>query len=233
MAIEHLVLHHPEERFHYAVVDAVPFPGHRLDDAFLLEPPLVIAMLVLPAHVAMEDQPFQIGMLREGLVQHPLGLLQVRGQGQVPRHDVAHPHVNDRGQIRFAERAVELGDVRRPFLVRPIRREVPVDEVARDMADLTDVGMVLLLPSGRSQAEFGHQSEDFLMVDQIAAVTELRRYPSEAVSPFVLEENVPDQIHRLLVFDVFVGLMKLKIICCSREGSRFKQFGKLPFLMNG
>ena len=233
MAIEHLVLHHPEERFHYAVVDAVPFPGHRLDDAFLLEPLLVIAMLVLPTHVAMEDQPFQIGMLREGLIQHPLGLLQVRGQGQVPRHDVAHPHVEDRGQIRFAERAVELGDVRRPFLVWPIRHEVSVDEVVRDMADLTDVGMVLLLPSGRSQAEFSHQPKHFLMVDQITTVTELRRHPFEAVPLLVLMENVPDQIHRLFVFDVFVGLAELEVIGRSREGSRFKQFGKLPILMDG
>ena len=233
MAIEHLVLHHTEERFHYAVVDAVPFPGHRLDDAFLLEPSLVIDMLVLPAHVAMEDQPLQIGMLHEGLIQHPLGLLQVRGQGQVPRHDVAHPHVEDRGQIRFAERAVELGHVRRPFLVRLARHEVPADEVVRDMADLTDVGTVLLFPSGRSQAELSHQPKHFLMVDQIAAVTELRRYPFEAVSPFVFEENVPDQIHRLLVLDVFVRLVELEVIGRSREGSRLKQFGKGPILMDG
>lgn len=46
VAIEHLVLHHPEERFHYAVVDAVPLSGHGLNDAFFPEPLLIIVVLV-------------------------------------------------------------------------------------------------------------------------------------------------------------------------------------------
>ncbi len=32
VAVVHLVLHRPEERLHYAVVEAVPLPRHRLED---------------------------------------------------------------------------------------------------------------------------------------------------------------------------------------------------------
>ena len=71
------------------------------------------------------------------------------------------------------------------------------------------------------------------MIDQIAAVTKLRRYSFEAVSLLVFIENIPDQIHQFLVFDVFVGLIELEIIRRPGEGSHFQQFGKLPFLVNG
>lgn len=60
----HLVLHDAEERFHHAVVDAVALPGHGLGYPLLLEPFPVEVVLVLPAHVTMEDEALEVLVLR-------------------------------------------------------------------------------------------------------------------------------------------------------------------------
>ena len=93
MPVEHLALHSTEERLHDAVVDAVALSGHRLDDALLLEPLAVLLHLVLPPLVAVEDQPLQLGVLRERPVEHPHRLLEVGRRRQVPRDDVGPEHV--------------------------------------------------------------------------------------------------------------------------------------------
>ena len=71
------------------------------------------------------------------------------------------------------------------------------------------------------------------MVDCMAAVTELGRYPLEAVPPPVFPEDLPDQAHYLLVLDVLVGFPELEVVGGPREGGRLEQPGKRPSLMDG
>ena len=159
-APEELVLQMAEDLLGGAVVDAVALARHALHEAVLRERPHVDGVLVLPAHVAMEDEALEVLVLREGGVEHAHRLLEVRRHREVPRHDVAGSHVDDRGKVAFPERARELRDVRRPLLVRPVGLEVPRDHVLRDVPDLADVGFVLPLPRYRGKAHLGHQAPD-------------------------------------------------------------------------
>ena len=97
MSIEHLPFEGPEERLHDAVVDAVALSGHRLDDAFFLQPFAVPSHLVLPALVAMEDEALQVRVLRERLVEHPHRLFEIGRKRQVPGDDVGPEHVQHGG----------------------------------------------------------------------------------------------------------------------------------------
>jgi hypothetical protein len=76
--VEHLALHRPEEGLHDAVVEAVALPRHRLTDPAASQLLDVPTLLVLPALVGMEYQAPRLRMPREGRIQHPPRLGEVR-----------------------------------------------------------------------------------------------------------------------------------------------------------
>jgi hypothetical protein len=87
MAVEHLALHRPEEGLHDAVVEAIAFPRHRLTDPADFQLLHVPTLLVLPALVGMEYQAPEARMPREGRVQHPPRLGEIRPPAQVVGDD--------------------------------------------------------------------------------------------------------------------------------------------------
>ena len=203
MPAGHLVLHDAEERFHYAVADAVALPGHGLDYPLLLEPFPAEVVPVLPAHVAMEDEALEVLVLREGGIEHAHRPLEARRHREAPRHDAAGSRVDDRGKAAFPERAGELRGVRRPLLVRAVGLEVPRDHVLRDAPGLADAGFVLPLPRYRGKAHLGHQAPDLLMVGDDPSVPELGDDPPEAVPSLVGREYFPDFGHDIDVLGIF------------------------------
>ena len=221
MAVEHLVLHDPEEVLHGRVVEAVALPRHRLPDASLFQLLMVEPHLVLPSLVAVEDQPSQIPVLAEGLPQHVDGLGEIGAPRHVERHDLSVVHVEYRGQIQFARGYVELGDVGRPFLVAGSRREIPfagrfalspVDgliekEVLAGPVLVAFVGVVLPLRRYAADPELRHDPPDLLVVDPVSAVGQLEKYPAIAVPPFVSAEDFLDLPDYLFVFAVFVNFV--------------------------
>lgn len=93
MAVEHLVLHRPEERLHYPVVEAVALPGHRLPYPLGREPLPVLPHLVLPPLVGMEYQPPDLRVGLEGPVEHSDGLGEIGRLAEVIGDDQAVEHV--------------------------------------------------------------------------------------------------------------------------------------------
>ena len=63
MPIEHLILQSPKKCFHDAVVIAVSFARHGLDDVMLFKPFSEVLVLILPALVRMEDQTIHMRKL--------------------------------------------------------------------------------------------------------------------------------------------------------------------------
>ena len=194
MPVKHFVLHRREERFHYAVVEAVPLPRHRLEDPPAFQLLHVPSVLVLPALVGMEYEALEVIPEGERGVEHPLGLRKVRVEAQVICDDPAVVHVLDRAQVAFPPREVELAHVRRPLLVRPRAREIGFvmdlavlpdvfgyDQVVRDLADVPFVGVVMDGFPPRGKPGFPHQPLHFLVVDGEAEGTELRGDPADAV----------------------------------------------------
>ena len=221
VAVEHLVLHDPEEVLHGRVVEAIPFPGHRLPDAPLFQLLMIGFHLVLPSLVAVEDQPLQVPVLGEGFPQHVERLGEIGAPRHVERDDLAIVHVQDRGEVQFAGGYVELGYVGRPFLVSRGGREIPlvsrfvlflVDDLVQEqvLAGPVLVALVgVVLPSGRDAAdpELRHDPLDLLVVGLIPPIRQFEKDPPVAVSPFVPMVYLLDLLDDLPVFLVFVGFV--------------------------
>ena len=247
MPVKHCVLHRREERFHYAVVEAVPLPRHRLEDPPAFQLLHVPSVLVLPALVGMEYEALEVIPEGERGVEHPLGLRKVRAEAQVICDDPAVVHVLDRAQVAFPPREVELAHVRRPLLVRPRAREIGFvmdlavlpdvfgyDQVVRDLADVPFVGVVMDGFPPRGKPGFPHQPLHFLVVHGNALGSELRGHPPHAVSAFGLGERFPDPLDELGVFRVEFGPFRLvEIGGFGKPGDREQlaqpRFREFPF----
>ncbi len=130
-------------------------------------------------------------------------------------------HVQDRGQIQFAGGYVELGDVRRPFLVARGGREIPFvgrfvlllvydlvnEQVLAGPVLVAFVGVVF--PFGRNAVdpELRHDPLDLLVVDPVSAVSQLEKDSPVAVSPFVPMVYLLDLLDDLFVFIVFINFV--------------------------
>lgn len=101
-SVVHFVLHHAEERFHYAVVAAIALPRHGLANPPGRQLCRLFFVHVLPPLVGMEYQLPQIRMGIERLFQYPGDLGHVRVERKFARDDFAREHVFDRAEVAFA-----------------------------------------------------------------------------------------------------------------------------------
>ena len=138
-----LVLEGAEHTLGTGVVQAAFFSRrHALDDALAPEPPAPDGVLVLPAHVAVDDRPCAPGHSRGQPVEQ-LGLLgHVRALGGRPGDYLPGAEVVDRREVRLAPRLAELGDVGAHLLPGGLGGEVPPQHVPERLADRTPVGAV-------------------------------------------------------------------------------------------
>ena len=139
---EELVLDVAEHLLRRAVVDAVALPGHALHHAGLLQPPAPTGLLVLPAHVRVQDRPGALGLPGHELVEQLVLLGHVGVQRRGPGDDLLAAEVVDRREVGLAPGLLELGDVGAHLLPRPVGGEVPADDVLEGLSDLAPVRVV-------------------------------------------------------------------------------------------
>lgn len=164
---EELVLDVAEDLLGRAVVDAVSLAGHALDEPVLRERPDVGRVLVLPAHVRMQDRPRPLGLGRHEHGEHLLLLGEVRALRDRPGDDLLAPEVVDRREVGLAERAFELRDVGAHLLPRAVRFEVAAEHVPEGLAGLAPVRAVptaaVLAADAAAQAHLAHHLEHRLV----------------------------------------------------------------------
>ena len=160
-------------------------------------------------------------MLGEGFPQHVRRLGEIGAPRHVERDDLSVVHVEYRRQVQFAGGYVELGDVGRPFLVARGGREIPfvgrfvvlpVDDLIEEQVLagpvlIAFVGVVLSLWRNAVDPELRHDPLDLLVVDLIPPIRQFKKYPSIAVSPFVMVVYVLDLLDDLFVFIVFINFV--------------------------
>lgn len=207
VAVEHLVLHRPEEALHDAVVEAVALSRHRLPDSHPAQRRHVGGVAVLPPLVGVEDRPPEAAVRGEGPAEHPHLLCEVRREGEVVGDDLPGEHVLDGREVALRPAGEgELADVGRPLLVRPRAAEVgqPPDpaprvrtltqqEVRRLPSLAADVGVVPDAPPDPRQAHLPHQALHPLVVDGQAPPAQLGGDPPHAVPGPVLLEDVRNE----------------------------------------
>ena len=139
---EELVLDVAEHLLRRAVVDAVALPGHALHHAGLLQPPAPTGLLVLPAHVRVQDRPGALGLPGHELVEQLVLLGHVGVQRRGPGDDLLAAEVVDRREVGLAPGLFELGDVGAHLFPRPVGGEVAPDDVLEGLSDLAPVRVV-------------------------------------------------------------------------------------------
>ena len=75
-----------------------------------------------------------------GPVQRPQGKILLHAVADSPADDSSREKVNDEGKTNPTFPRPDIGDVARPLLVRPARREVLLQEIRRDVEGMIAVG---------------------------------------------------------------------------------------------
>lgn len=134
-----LVLEMAEHLFGGRVVQTVALAAHRLADAECFQPLPPPAVLVLPAHVRMQDR---VRVMRNLGLQHgqeALLLGEIGMPGDVPGDDLLASHVVDGCEVGLRGGDLELGDVRSEFLEWRAGGEVPFQQVTHVPTGITPV----------------------------------------------------------------------------------------------
>lgn len=126
-------------------------------------------MLVLPAHVGVQDRRRALRLRRHEHGEHLLLLGEARALRDGPRHDLLAAEVVDRREVGLAEGALELGDVGAHLLPGAVGGEVAAKHVLEGLADLPPVGavpVVVGLPADAApEAHLVHHPEHRLVGD--------------------------------------------------------------------
>jgi len=119
--------------FHECVIVGITRTTHRDGDAIVGQEVLVAGAGILPAAVRMMEQGAMRGLaLDQGHTQSVFDQcgLQVRGHG--PADNLTREHIQHQRQKQPAFQRRDIGDVRDPFFVRPLRVKLALEPVRRD-----------------------------------------------------------------------------------------------------
>ena len=163
VAVEHLLLQKAEEVLGHRVVEAVSLPRHRLSYAVVAEPRLVRLHLILPALIGVQNglSPSYDSRLLQ-LVEHVQRLSEVRMLRDAVADHHAVAEVDDGRQIDFAERELELRDVRSHLEAHLRGLEVAVQQIRADLADVAPVRVVFSASEGRLVADVPENPPDLV-----------------------------------------------------------------------
>ena len=220
-ASEELVLHMAEEPFHAGVVQAGGLARHALDDAKLLELPLIAYLLVLPALVRMQER--RLAELQGGQLPHHLvDLRHVRVPGGRERHYLVVEEVHHGRQVGLRAGHVELGHIGRQLGHGRVGGELPVQDVLRGLAHLAAVRGVAPAPDPADAALLAHETQHRLSRYR-QALLGAQGHPHLPVSHAVgrAGEDFPDQRPDIGV-GVFPGVRPQVIVGGALEAELLK-----------
>lgn len=125
-------LENAPEALHGTVVDALAYPGHTLSHPGSNQPVMEDPCGVLEAPVAVEEG-MGVGICGNGPVQGTVDQDVVVGVPQGESHDPPVTKVQDGAQVELPHKRshiiAEFRHISEPFLVGPVRVEVPVQQV--------------------------------------------------------------------------------------------------------
>ena len=125
---EELVLDVAEDLLRGAVVDAAALARHALRYLRLPQATRPCLVLVLPAHIAVQDRGLAFGHLRQEPVEQGHLLGNVRSPRRAPRDDLLAAEVVNRREVRLPPGLPELRDVGAHLPPRAVGGEVSPDD---------------------------------------------------------------------------------------------------------
>ena len=171
-----------EVRLHHRVVVAVAAPTHRDRDAPSAEQRLIVYRAVLRPTVGMMDQS------RRGVAGHQSTAqgfdreISLQAVTRRPANDAPREEVENDGEVEPALCRPDVGDVRPPFPVWAVRREVLRHQIGGDRPGMFAVRRALealLLPRG--QLVLSHQARRAMTPDLVPIIDEVAVHAGTAV----------------------------------------------------
>ena len=143
LGIDRFRLHASEEALHGGVVRRTALRAHRARQAVPFHELQPSGPPAVASAVGMLQGMRSLRQRLHGLDEHPAGEPGVRTETGSVRDDPAVVAVDRRREVHLPVPGLDLGDVRKPLLVRRFGREVAVDEVAGSGRRLVLVGAVV------------------------------------------------------------------------------------------
>ena len=187
--IKHLIFEPSKECFHNAIVVAIPFSGHGLNDLMFPKLTSIGSVLVLPALIRMHNQSIHRGKAFKRLTEHILNLLHIRAERKIIRDNFIGIHVKDWRKVALSPGERKLRHIGCPFLQGSVCAEVPVDDIGGYLAHFPPIGMVFLLGTFPGQSQPIHNTLNPLMIHREATPCKFLIYSSYAISSFVFLED--------------------------------------------
>ena len=122
---------------------------------------------------------------------------------ELPAHDRPAVRVDHEREEHDALPAAQIREVGEPQLVRPVRREVPIDEVGRPIRLAVGCSRTpwLAAPFGSLNAIAAHQPLDPAAADLLTGPPQSLPHPPRAIGEVVVLVQLPDQAEQPLVLD--------------------------------
>ncbi len=203
-AMYSLVLKGVKPALRRRVVPAVPFAAHRAGHAVCLELVLKCMAGVLAAPVGMVHQARCWAPAEPGHGQRVCHDVGRHARFQRPAHNLAIEQIENNGQIQPAFIRPQIGDVRRPDLIRRGRRKVSIQQIARYRQAVFRVRRHLVAPLVTSiNAVLTHQPFHAFLTGREAARSQFSNHTRATVGAFEFSMNGTDKRQHLAVGQSF------------------------------
>lgn len=117
LQVKKLGFEHPEEFFHYSIVQTVIFSAHALLHILFFKHSLVLFVLVLPALIGVQDRLCVIRDYYKGFLQHGGDHAEHRPGRNHIADQVLATWIKDRRKIQRLIKQEEFGTIGAPFLI--------------------------------------------------------------------------------------------------------------------
>lgn len=182
-----------EEAFDGGIVVTISFSAHRHLEPVLAQKLLVVMTAVLRAAIRVMNAARRWPADRDGHVQCPEREILLHAVTDGPSDHASREEINDHNQIHPTFARPDIGDIIRPLLVRPARREVLLQEIRRDIEGVVAVGGALELPTADDlDTVQAHQTAYATLADTKSQLVQLRGHAGPAVAAQALAVLLTD-----------------------------------------
>jgi len=142
LAAKKLVLNVSEDLLGGAIVDAVAFTRHTLDKTVLSEHTDVNLVLILPAHIRVQNRLSSLGFGIHEYLKHLLLLGKIRAHRDGVGNNLLAGKVINRSEVGLTKGKLKLGNISTQLLPGTGRREVATDDVGEPLPHIPLIGVI-------------------------------------------------------------------------------------------
>ena len=139
---------------------------------------LIVVGAVLRSSIRVKNTAWWRLSDGDGHAQGPQSQILLHAVADRPTNDAARKQINECSQINPTLPRSDIGDITCPFLLRPARRKILLQEIRRDVEGMVTVGGALELPAADNlDAVLAHQTAHPALADADAQLVQFLGHP--------------------------------------------------------